>query len=465
MKAPDIPENTPEQIHHASLDLLWDPGIRVEHDEICSRLITAGAIPGNAAQVVRIPEVMVRESLQLCPKEFELTDKAGKGIPLAAGSPSNFWSVPGMSILKDGIHRLFTSKDMGDISRLLDQLENVSVIFGLAMDDIPPSARDVIGLKIMALNSHKHLRVLCFTPQGASTLKEIKPIVGNHPWFSIGFTAHGPLRWTHLALEIFKNTAGAGIPTTINGEPMAGTSAPITLAGAAAVGNAEILAGLVINQILEPGRPCIYNLGLAHIFDMRTAIAVTGAPENALLAYLSGMMGKFYDLPSASWVSTESMVPDSQAALEKMFGFYTHLAGEVSCIWGVGQLESELTFSPAQAVMDNEMISYLRRFQRGVAVDSSTLALPITREVGIGGSFLESTHTLKNCRTEFYYPRTLCRIRRDQWTQEGAKRLDQKAEELANQLMSNPVKNGLTESQIQELEKATGEFLKRINGK
>ncbi len=465
MIAPDIPENAPEQIHRASLDLLWDPGIRIEHDDIYSQLITAGASPGNSAQVVRIPEELVRESLQFCPKEFGLTDKSGKATPLAARSPSNFWSVPGMSIFKDGIHRLFTSADMADISRLLDQLENISVIFGLAMDDIPPDARDIVGLKIMALNSHKHLRVLCFTPQGASALKEIKPIVGNHPWFSIGFTAHGPLRWTHLALEIFKNTAGAGIPTTINGEPMAGTSAPITLAGAAAVGNAEILAGVVINQSLEPGRPCIYNLGLAHIFDMRTAIAVTGAPENALLACLSGLMGRFYDLPSASWVSTESMVPDSQAALEKMFGFYTHLAGGVSCIWGVGQLESELTFSPAQAVMDNEMISYLMRFQRGVAVDSSTLALPLTREVGIGGSFLESIHTLKNCRKEFYYPRTLCRIRRDPWTQEGSKRLDQKAEELASQLMCNPVQNGLSASQIQELEKATAEFLKRIDGK
>ena len=59
---------------------------------------------------------------------------------------------------------------------------------------------------------------------------------------------------------------------------MAGVSGPVTLAGAGAVGNAEILAGIVINQLLEPGRPCLYNLGLAHVFDMRTAIALTGAP-------------------------------------------------------------------------------------------------------------------------------------------------------------------------------------------
>ena len=68
--------------------------------------------------------------------------------------------------------------------------------------------------------------------RGAEALKSLRAIVGDYSWFSIGFTAHGPLRWTRLALDIFKNTAGAGIPATVNGEPMAGTSAPITLAGA-----------------------------------------------------------------------------------------------------------------------------------------------------------------------------------------------------------------------------------------
>ena len=83
----------------------------------------------------------------------------------------------------------------------------------------------------------------------------------------------------------------------------------MTLAGSAAVGNAEILAGIVVNQVLEPGRPLIYNLGLAHVFDMRTSIAVTGGPENALLAQASAAMGRFYGLPSCSWMCTEAMLP------------------------------------------------------------------------------------------------------------------------------------------------------------
>jgi trimethylamine---corrinoid protein Co-methyltransferase len=459
MIAPDIPFDAAEQIHRTSMELLQDPGVRLEHEEIFQLALSRGARAGSGAQVVRIPGEMVGEALELCPKHFPLCDRSGRPTELAAEGESCFWSVPGMSIWKGGTHRPFTSGDMAEMARLLDQLENVSVIFGMAMDDIPPAARDVVGLKIMALNSSKHLRVLCFTPAGAATLKSIKPIVGDYPWFSIGFTAHGPLRWTHLALDIFRNTAGAGIPATINGEPMAGTSAPITLAGAAAVGNAEILAGIVVNQLLEPGRPCIYNLGLAHIFDMRTAIAVTGAPENALLASASALMGRYYRLPSASWVSTEAMLPDSQAALEKMFSFNAHLSSGVSCIWGIGQLESELTISPAQAVIDDEMISYIRRFQRGFQVDSDSMALEQIRKVGIGGSFLETEHTLSRCRTEFFQPSLSCRIGRSRWVREGAKRMDERAEEAADRLISTPVENGLSHEQQKELERISDSFL------
>jgi trimethylamine--corrinoid protein Co-methyltransferase len=458
-----IPRDAAEQIHRTSMELLRDPGIRLEHDGICRLALAHGARPGVGAETVRFPEAMITDALALCPRHVHLCDKSGRQRDVSADGESIFWSVPGMSIWKAGCHRPFSSGDMAEMARLLDHLANVDVIFGMSMEDIPPGARDVIGLKIMALNSHKHLRVLCFTARGAEALKSLKPIVGDYPWFSIGFTAHGPLRWTGLALDVFKNTAGARIPATINGEPMAGTSAPITLAGAAAVGNAEILAGIVVNQLLEPGRPCIYNLGLAHILDMRTAVAVTGGPENSLLAAASALMGRYYQLPSASWVSTEAMLPDSQAALEKMFAFQTHLSNGVSCIWGIGQLESELTISPAQAVIDDEMISHIKRFQRGFAVDHDSLSLDLIREVGIGGSFLETSQTLGRCRSEFFYPSLLCRSRRNQWVQGGAMRLDEAAENAAERLAGAPVRNGLTESQQTELEKFADSFLQQTS--
>ncbi len=458
-----IPERqTADKIHVAALKLLENPGIRLDHDEICLLLLKAGAKEGRSTNVIRFPEEFIKEKLALLPKEFVFANREGKGKITSSTSEAVIWSVPGMKIVENNKARSFSSKDMVKVTRLLHQLENVDGVFGFALHDIPAQACDVVGLRIIAENTNKHIRVLCFTPLGSEMMVEMKKVVGDFPWFSIGFTAHGPLRWTNLALEIFRKTSGFGIPVTINGEPMAGVSGPVTLAGSAVVGTAEIIAGIVINQLLEPGRPCVFNLGLAHIFDMRNSIAVTGGPENHLFARISAMMGRYYGIPSASWVSTESMCTDSQAALEKMCGFLTHLQSGVSNIWAVGQLESELAFSPSQAVIDNEIISYVKRYLKGVEVNEDTLAVELSREVGISGSFLDQYHTLENFQDEFFQPDILNRKVRENWKVLGSRTLTEVAEEKVCELMEKDVENDLSESQIKELDVLANRFLKRI---
>lgn len=451
-----------EQIHDAAMALLRDPGVRIEHQELSALLLRSGAREGNGTNVIRFPPEMVRDAIALCPSEFTFADRNNQGRKVSPDGEPVIWSVPGMNIFENGTARAFTSHDLPAWSRLLHQLPNVDGVFSFAMEDIPAQARDVVGLAIIAANTTKHIRVFCFSPAGAQEMVRMKEVVGNYPWFSIGFTAHGPLRWTRLALDIFRATAGAGIPVTVNGEPMAGVSGPVTLAGSCAVGTAEILAGIVLNQLLEPGRPCIFNLGLAHTFDMRTAIAVTGGPENALYAQAAAQLGRFYGIPSGSWVSTEAMLPDSQAALEKMFGFATHLEARASVVWAVGQLESEVTVSPAQAVIDDEMISYVKRYLRGMDVNDESLALNVTRETGIAGSFLDHEHTLEHFRGELFEPRLLFRKRRADWDGAGRSTLSQRAEELSRQLAQRPAEHGLTEDQLAELNRIADAFVSRV---
>lgn len=448
-----------QQIHEASIELLSDPGIRLEHDGIVARLLEAGARPGARAQVVRIPVELIDECLERAPSRLALADRRGKPHEASADSPSLVWSVPGMNIWRNGRYRPFLSSDMADMTRLYNRLDQVDGVFGFSMDDVPAPARDVVGLRIMAQNTTKHIRAFCFTPKGADVMQEMRRVVAPQAWFSVGFTAHGPLRWTHLALSIFERTAGAGIPTTINGEPMAGASGPVTLAGAAAVGNAEILAGLVVNQVLEPGRPCIYNLGLAHVFDMASALAVTGGPENHILADASAAMGRFYDLPSCSWVSTEAHRPGSHAASEKAIGFLAHLQSGVSVVWGVGQLESEISCSPAQAVIDNEVLAYVRRMLRGMEVNAERLAVDVTREVGIGGEYISHPHTLNHWREEILRPGLFPRQTREAWQAQGARDLEAIAEERAEALISETPDDLLPPDVSRELARLEKRFL------
>ena len=451
-----------EQINETALALLQEPGVRMEHDEICKLLLSHGAREGDGTNVIRFPRQLVEDAVSRCPSSFTLADRFGGGKTVSPDGESAIWSVPGMNIYENGAARPFVSADLPRWARLLHRLPNVDGIFSYAMEDVPAKARDVVGLKIISANSTKHIRVFCFSPEGAEVMARMKAVVGNFPWFSVGFTAHGPLRWTNLALEIFRKTAGAGIPVTVNGEPMAGVSGPVTLAGSCAVGTAEILAGIVVNQLLEPGRPCIFNLGLAHTFDMRTTIAVTGGPENALYAAAAAELGRFYAIPSSSWVSTESMLPDSQAALEKMFGFATHLRERVSVVWSVGQLESEITVSPAQAVLDNEMIAFTRRYLRGMEVSEETLAIDVIRETGIAGSFLEHPHTMQHFRSELFEPTVLFRRRRPDWQAQGSPTAADSAEQKAGELADGDPESGMSDEQQRELERLADAFVKKL---
>ncbi len=451
-----------EEIHRTSLALLENPGIKIEHSIILDMLMKNGAKPGNAAEVVRLEQNMIEEYLKLCPSEVVFSDRSGSSRMLTSRSEPLFWSTPALRIVEDNQTRPFSMEDMGKFSFLMEHLEHVDGVFGVSMDDVPPGARDFVGLRVMANNTRKHLRVLSCTKTGCEALIEMKKVVSDSPWFSMGFTAHGPLRWTNLALEIFAASAGQGIPVTVNGEPMAGASGPVTLAGSIAVGNAEILAGLVINQILEPERPCVYNLGLAHVMDMKSMIAVTGGPENSLMAQASAAMGRFYNLPSCSWVSTEAMIPDGQAIAEKMFGFHSHIEGGVNLIWGAGQLESEMALSMEQAVIDNELIAYAKRFKRGFEINPETLALNVVREIGIGGEFLGCEHTFRHFRENFE-PEILCRQSRELWRNSGAKSLNDKAKEKVANLLKEYPEPVLKPEQIKELLKIEQHYFAKMN--
>lgn len=411
-------EDQIEAIDEAARALLENPGIMVEDEEIVSLMLKNGAQAGAQNLVVKIPGKMVDEYMAMAPEKITFSSRSGREQQVTSDSASRFWTGAALFYLyKQGL-RLAHRQDLADFSRVIDKLKNVDTVVGISTEDTAPQYRDFVGFRIMAQNTQKHIRALSFTPRGGEAMIEMAKVLAGgrslreHPLFSMGFTAHGPLRWTKLAIGVFKATTGYGIPCTVNGEPMAGASAPVTLAGNAAVGTAEILGGIVINQLLEPGRPCLFNLGFAHVMDMRKGFAVTGGPENSLMAVTGAQLARRYHLPSVSWMCTDSLHYDAQNSLEKMLAAFTHAQARVSTVWGVGQVESEKTISPVQAVIDNEIIGFVRSYLKGFSVDEESLAVEEVRKVGITGSFLDTEHTFKHFKGSIFEPELLVREQR-----------------------------------------------------
>jgi len=456
-----------ERIDAASLRILERVGLKIEHDKIRKLLLACGARAGMDSQSVRLPAGMVRDYLGRAPATVCLCGLDGSSRTVGPGKEQVFWTAAAMNCVGPHGRKEFDRAELARLARLVDSLSHLDGIVGVSVSDVPPGFRDVAGYRTMATNTGKHVRVLSFSPTGAEAILEMAKVLldgkefSGRPIFSMGFTAHGPLRWTNLALDVYYRSSGHGIPVTVNGEPMAGGTSPVTLAGAVTVGNAEILGGIVINQMLEPGRPCIHNLGFAHVMDMRTGIAVTGSPENCLLAAAGAALANYYGLPSASWISSDSMLADAQSAAEKTIAALTHAAAGVGVIWGAGSLESELSISFAQAVIDNEIIGQVKRYLRGIEVNEETIAESLIEQVGPCGDYLATGHTMEHFRNEVYEPEVFCRVPRERWEQGGALPLQEAAYARAEELIAGARPPEIGSSALRELDKIEKRLLDR----
>ena len=447
-----------KRIHTAALDVLGDLGVRVDDAEIVRLMQEAGATVDSEKRV-RIPASLVEWALRQAPRQVKIADRNGHLWQLGPEGGTLVLTGNALYITRGRLRSDLRASDLAELARVADACPNIRGMVGTSLADYSPTSRDFVGFRIMAESTGKHLRPCIYTPAGACTVMEMAKVLldgtnlRERPIVSTGFSIISPLHWTALALGVFKETAGLGVPAMINSEPLAGATAPVTLAGCLVIGDADTLSGLVINQLLEPGRPCFYNVGFAHVLEMSAGLALTGAPENALLQAAGADMARFHGLPCAAWMSTESLCDDSQAAFEKMIGGLAHTGAGVNFIWGAGNLESTLAMSCESLVTDNEIAGYFLRFHKGFPVNDEALALDDIRDAGKSGDFLNSPHTLKHFRSVLSRARLAVRARRGDWEAKGSHTFEESAEQRVREILAQEPKQYLDSTQRAELER------------
>jgi trimethylamine--corrinoid protein Co-methyltransferase len=217
------------------------------------------------------------------------------------------------------------------------------------------------------------------------------------------------------------------------------------------VAHAEILAGILLNQLYRRGAPCIYCMGGAYIIDMRTCETVNGSPEVGLITAAGAQLAGHHDLPSMSWVRTDSKIHDVQAGYEKATSALMQISSGNNLIWGIGSMESNTSASYKQAVIDNEIFPMALRAARGITVNSETLARDIIEKVGIKGHFLAENHTLRNYSKECIVPELTDRWSRRRWERDGRKGMEDKALQKATEILQTHKPESVPKDIEQEL--------------
>jgi trimethylamine--corrinoid protein Co-methyltransferase len=232
---------------------------------------------------------------------------------------------------------------------------------------------------------------------------------------------------------------------------MMGGTAPVMLAGAVALGNAEMLSGLVMHQLKHPGAPFLYGHGVHHM-DMKSMISVYGAPEYQLARVMAAEMGHFYHLPVWGYAAhSDSNVLDGQAAADAQFSVLVALLAKTNLNHDVGYLEAGLTNSPEFMVLTDEIISMNRPFAQGVRFDEEAFALDVIHEVGPGGQYMTHPHTLDHWR-ELWAPKLFSRQRLDRWEKSGSRDINARVREKTLAIFDNHQVESLPDSVEREIE-------------
>lgn len=426
------------RIHETSLDILADVGIEVDYEEALDLLAEHGADVDREDHLVRFPRTLVEDAVQEAPESFTLHARnPDRSVTVGEGetvfSPSG--SAPNVLTFERG-RRPSQLEDYTKFVKLA-QMEEILGTAGYNMCEPNDVDEDVKHFRLMeqAIKlSDKPLKGEAWGADRARDALDMTAIAVDDPDLSkpyvfatINTVSPRTLdtRMTGGLLEY----AREGQPTMISPAVMAGASGPATMAGTFALGNAEVLAGVTVAQLANPGTPVLYGFPTSNI-DIRYGSFAIGSPESALSVSFAAQMARYYGIPSrAGGGLTDSKAVDDQAGAESMF---TQTVGVLSGVdlmhQSMGILDSYSTTSPEKFVLDAERLRYLRQFREGYRVSEEALAVELSGEVEPGGHFLNKRHTLEHGE-EHIRPEIFFRDSYDNWVEAGKKEAFERAHE------------------------------------
>ncbi|UCB45818.1 MAG: trimethylamine methyltransferase family protein [Spirochaetota bacterium] len=450
------------QIDSESKRILEESGVKVLHDECLNLLEEIGCKVDRTSQIVRIPSNVVQKVVEAIPSSFSLFGRdPAKRIEL--GGENVYFGPGGFAVfvedLNTGKRRRAFRQDLIDHLKVSDALSGCEFNHvNVFPSDIPEKNADLYIWADALIYQTKPIMSENYNTRSVEALVEIGTILRGarkalieKPFLCLDVCVLSPL--THDTRQVDLLLAGAkyGLPISINSGPIAGATSPVTLASVVSQANAEILSAIVITFAATPGTPVLYSSWGRHM-DMRYCNVTMGGPEFALLKVCISQMGRYYGIPTrGGGALSDSLLVDTQAGYEKMLTTLIPAIGGLNYISGMGLNETENLQSLAQLVIDNEIVSMVKRILKGVEVDRDRLATELIIQRGPGSHFLDTDHTLRFFRQEFFYPEISNRMKYEPWSEGGALSARDRAQEKARKLLQNNPESELDSRVIKEI--------------
>ena len=429
-----------EALHHASLRILRDLGMKVNDAE--TRSLFAGAGGQVQGEIVRFAPELVESLITTAPAEFTLHARNPAHNLIIGGDHLAFGSVASAPNVADlaGGRRTGNRHDYQNLLRLVQSLNSIHFTGGYPVEpiDIHGSVRHLDATVDLLTLTDKPIHVYSLGRQRNRDVIEMMRLVRGisdeqlerEPSVFTIINTNSPLTldvpMSHGIIEMSRrNQAVCVTPFTL-----AGAMAPITLAGALSQQNAEALVGLMLTQIVRPGSPFIYG-GFTSNVDMLSGAPAFGTPEYLKTAIIGGQLARRYRVPYRSSNVCAANAVDAQAAYESMYAIWGAVSGGTNFMMhGAGWMEGGLHASFEKMVIDADLLHMASAALDPFVVDDDSLGFDAIAEVGPGGHFFGTAHTQARYRDAFFRPMISDWRNFESWVDAGSPQAAGKAQHL-----------------------------------
>lgn len=398
-------------IHEASIRILEKTGMFFEHPR-AREILKANGIDVDDEGIARFKEDQLMYWVNKAPHAFTMFARNPEHNIYVGGDVLN--PAPGYGcpfvVDMEGKKREANAEDYVRFTKLFHQQKSFHVNGGITVQpsDLPVDNATLLMFYMAYYYSDKTMLTGTADAEQVKAMMEMaaaayggKEEMKKYPRLITLINTVCPLQLTNVMTESLFTFCEYGQPVIIGSLGQAGSTAPVTLAGAMAISNAECLAGIALTEMINPGNPVVYGWETTTA-DMRSGATAIGAPEGAICYKMSGLLAEYYGLPNrAGGCLTDAKKLDAQAGYESMMTYNACREGNTNfMIHAAGIMDAYASMSYEKTILDFEIIDYIDRIHRDIEINEDTLPEELIDEVGHGGVYLTEDHTFEFCRVE-----------------------------------------------------------------
>jgi trimethylamine--corrinoid protein Co-methyltransferase len=399
-----------EGMQEATLQILEQVGVKFPSEKALAIFADHGAEVDHQTQIVKLPRDLVCRAMSTVPRYFQLGAR-DPACDFHLQEGVTYFTTDGCGVetvdLETGQRRPSCKADVAMMARVADYLSSIAFYWPMVSAQDHGTTAPLHELDACWNNTVKHVQSETlmgeiparYAVEMATVIAGSREELRSRPMFSLVLCTIAPLVQDQEGIEGALVLAEAGIPVAFLAMPTLGTTSPATLAGALAVGDAEIISGTVLLQLATPGAPVSHSI--MHGWADPHSGNYVPYPVDARCRYAPVEMAHHWGMSSFGGAfGTESHEPATWRAAAEV-ALDPLLIGLAGAEWvtGMGLNRSFTLLYPEAIILDDEIYHRARYALMAMDVSPETLALDAIQNVGPGGHFLREKHTRKHMRT------------------------------------------------------------------